>query len=55
MDRSVSVTVAAQTVVRLARNLPRIADHFAHPEIKVFASEEKKKAPDWLQSHGNPQ
>jgi len=29
---------------------PRIAEHFVHPEIRVFASGEKAKALTWLQT-----
>ena len=47
--------VAAVTDSAFLKIVPRIADHFAHPEIRVFASEEKKEALDWLQSDGNPQ
>lgn len=47
--------VAAVTDSTFLKIVPRIADHFAHPEIRVFASGEKKKALDWLQTHGNPQ
>jgi hypothetical protein len=47
--------VAAVTDSTFLKIVPRIADHFAHPEIRVFASGEKTKALDWLQTHGNAQ
>jgi hypothetical protein len=45
--------VAAVTGSAFLRIAPRIAEHFAHPEIKVLASGERQKALDWLQT-GNP-
>lgn len=47
--------VAAVTDSTFLKVVPRIADHFAHPEVRVFGSAEKEKALDWLQTHGNPQ
>lgn len=47
--------VAAVTGSTFLRIVPRIAEHFAHPEIRVFASGERQKALDWLQAHGNTQ
>jgi hypothetical protein len=29
---------------------PRIADHFAHPEIRVFRSDQKDPALAWLET-----
>ena len=45
--------VAAVTDSTFLKIVPRIAEHFAHPEIRVFASGEREKALDWLQTHGN--
>jgi hypothetical protein len=45
IDRVTAVTDS--TVLKIA---PRIADHFAHPEFKVFTSSEKDKALAWLQT-----
>ena len=41
--------VAAVTDSRFLKVMPRIAEHFAHPEIKVFDSAEKARALDWLE------
>jgi len=42
--------VAAVTDDSFLKIAPRIAQHFAHPEIRVFASGERAKALEWLQS-----
>jgi hypothetical protein len=42
--------VAAVTDSAFLQIAPKIAAHFAHPEIKVFASGEKDNALAWLQS-----
>jgi hypothetical protein len=42
--------VAAVTDNAFLKIAPTIAQHFAHPEIKVFASEERAKALEWLQT-----
>jgi SpoIIAA-like len=42
--------VAAVTDSTLLQIAPRIAAHFAHPEIRVFASDQKDKALAWLQT-----
>jgi hypothetical protein len=42
--------VAAVTDSTLLQIAPRIAAHFAHPEIRVFAGDEKDKALAWLQT-----
>ena len=42
--------VAAVTDNAFLKIAPKIAEHFAHPEIKVFGSEEKDKALAWLQT-----
>ena len=42
--------VAAVTDNQFLKIAPRIADHFAHPEIRVFASGERAQALVWLQS-----
>jgi len=47
--------VAAVTDSTFLKIVPRIAEHFAHPEIRVFASGEKDKAIDWLRAQGSPQ
>jgi hypothetical protein len=47
--------VAAVTGSTFLRIVPRIAKHFAHPDIRVFASGERQKTLDWLQAHGNTQ
>lgn len=41
--------VAAVTNDTFLKIAPRIAQHFAHPEIRVFAIDEKDKALVWLQ------
>jgi hypothetical protein len=41
--------VAAVTDDGFLKIAPRIARHFAHPEIRVFASGERAKALEWLQ------
>ena len=41
--------VAAVTDSGFLKVMPRIAEHFAHPEIKVFDSAEKARALDWLE------
>jgi hypothetical protein len=41
--------VAAVTDDKFLRIAPRIAEHFAHPEIRVFASAERAEALAWLQ------
>ena len=42
--------VAAVTDSTLLQIAPRIAAHFAHPEIRVFAGDQKEKALAWLQT-----
>jgi hypothetical protein len=42
--------VAAVTDSTLLQIAPRIATHFAHPEIRVFAGDEKGEALAWLQT-----
>ena len=42
--------VAAVTDSTFLRIAPRLASHFAHPEIKVFGSDEKARALTWLQT-----
>ena len=42
--------VAAVTDNVFLKIAPRIAEHFAHPEIRVFASGEKARALAWLQT-----
>jgi hypothetical protein len=42
--------VAAVTDNTFLKIAPRIAEHFAHPEIRVFASKEKARALAWLQT-----
>jgi hypothetical protein len=42
--------VAAVTDNAFLKIAPRIAEHFAHPDIKVFGSEEKENALAWLQT-----
>jgi hypothetical protein len=41
--------VAAVTNNTFLKVAPKIAQHFAHPEIKVFQTDEKDKALAWLQ------
>jgi len=41
--------VAAVTDNAFLKIAPRIAEHFAHPEIRVFASAERAQALVWLQ------
>ncbi len=42
--------VAAVTDNAFLKIAPKIAEHFAHPEIKVFGSGEKDSALAWLQT-----
>ena len=42
--------VAAVTDSPFLRIAPRIADHFADPEIRVFGSSERDRALRWLQT-----
>ena len=42
--------VAAVTDNAFLKIAPKIAEHFAHPEIKVFGSGEKDRALAWLQT-----
>ena len=42
--------VAAVTDAAFLKIAPAIARHFAHPEIRVFASGERVKALEWLQA-----
>jgi hypothetical protein len=42
--------VAAVSDSAFLRVAPRIAQHFANPEIKVFGSNEKKQALEWLET-----
>jgi hypothetical protein len=42
--------VAAVTDSNFVRIVPRIADHFANPEIRVFGSDEKERALHWLET-----
>jgi hypothetical protein len=42
--------VAAVTDSKVMSIAPRIAEHFAHPEFKVFGSGEKARALGWLQT-----
>ena len=42
--------VAAVTDAIFLKIAPKIAQHFAHPEIRVFASGERVKALEWLQA-----
>ena len=46
--------VAAVTDSAFLKIAPRIAQHFAQPEIKVFAGAEKTKALEWLQTGSAP-
>jgi hypothetical protein len=49
-DRHRSIDrVAAVTDDAFLKIAPRIAQHFAHPEIRVFRTDEKDKALAWLQ------
>ena len=41
--------VAAVTDSGFLKVMPRIAEHFAHPEIKVFDSAANARALDWLE------
>src|SRR6478736_1584178 len=41
--------VAAVTDSEFLKIAPRIAEHFAHPEIRVFPSAERAQALAWLQ------
>jgi hypothetical protein len=45
IDRVAAVTDS--TILTIA---PKIAEHFAHPEFKVFRSGERASALDWLES-----
>lgn len=45
IDRVAAVT--NNTILKIA---PKIAQHFVHPEIRVFASGEREKALSWMQS-----
>ena len=45
IDRVAAVTDSAFLTIA-----PKIAEHFAHPEIKVFGSAEKDRALAWLQA-----
>jgi hypothetical protein len=42
--------VAAVTDSAFLKIAPTIAQHFAHPDIRVFASGERAKALEWLQT-----
>ena len=42
--------VAVVTDAAFLKIAPKIAQHFAHPEIRVFASGERVKALEWLQA-----
>jgi SpoIIAA-like len=42
--------VAAVTDAGFLKIVPKIAQHFVHPEIRVFASGERAKALSWLQT-----
>ena len=42
--------VAAVTDSEFLKIAPKIAEHFAHPEIRTFASNEKARALSWLQT-----
>jgi hypothetical protein len=42
--------VAAVTDSKILSIAPKIAEHFAHPEFKVFGSDEKARALAWLQT-----
>jgi hypothetical protein len=42
--------VAAVTDSKVLSIAPKIAEHFAHPEFKVFGSDEKARALAWLQT-----
>jgi hypothetical protein len=42
--------VAAVTDNSFLKIAPKIAEHFAHPEIKVFGSREKESALAWLKT-----
>ncbi len=42
--------VAAVTDSKILSIAPKIAEHFAHPEFKVFGSGEKTRALVWLQT-----
>lgn len=44
--------VAAVTDNQFLKIAPRIAEHFAHPEIRVFASAERAQALAWLRERG---
>jgi hypothetical protein len=44
--------VAAVTDSAFLKIAPKLAEHFAHPEIRVFASSERAKALAWLQAGG---
>ena len=42
--------VAAITDSAFLKIAPRIAQHFANPEIRVFSSEESARAMSWLET-----
>lgn len=42
--------VAAVTDSAFLQIAPRLAEHFAHPEIRVFSSSERARALSWLQT-----
>jgi hypothetical protein len=42
--------VAVVTDAAFLKIVPTLAQHFAHPEIRVFASGERVKALEWLQA-----
>jgi hypothetical protein len=44
--------VAAVTDNEFLKIAPRIAEHFAHPEIRVFPSAERAQALAWLREQG---
>ena len=48
--------VAAVSDSSFLRIMPRVAEHFAQPEIRVFNSSQRQAALSWLEeaSHGTP-
>ena len=44
--------VAVVTDSTFLKSAPKIAEHFAHPAIRVFACSEKASALAWLQTGG---
>ncbi len=42
--------VAAVTDSAFLRIAPRIAEHFAHPEVRAFSGGEKDRALEWLET-----